>query len=136
MQIRSALPALLLFASTAGLSATAGRPLAPDDFYNIQTVGDPHVSPDGKWVAYVVSHNDRAADEGRNSTWMAAWDGTQQVQLTNSARGTDTPRWSPDGRYLAYLASGVAANAGADKSREGSQDKTQVMLLDRRGGEP
>jgi dipeptidyl aminopeptidase/acylaminoacyl peptidase len=153
MQKRAALSALLFLASAMSLGATPTRPLTPDDFYNIQTVGDPHVSPDGKWVAYVVSRNDRAADEGRNSVWMASWDGTQQVQLTNPAKGTDTPRWSPDGRYLAYLANGGAANvaggasagvgaaagaggAGADRAQDVSQDKTQVMLLDRRGGEP
>ena len=41
----------------------AGRPLTPDDFYRIQEVHEPQVSPDGLQVAYLVSHNDRDADE-------------------------------------------------------------------------
>lgn len=100
------------------------RPLTPDDFYNIQVITDPQVAPDGKWVAYVVSTNDRDADEGRSAIWMVSWDGSQQVQLTNPAHEMSSPRWSPDGRYLAY----TSVPTGTDKS--------QVMLLDRRGGEP
>src|SRR5579864_3721907 len=102
------------------------RVLTPDDFYNMQTITDPQVSPDGKWVAYVVSTNDRDADESRAAIWMVSWDGAQQVQLTNPAHETSSPRWSQDGRYLAYL----SVPAGTDK------DKSQIMLLDRRGGEP
>jgi dipeptidyl aminopeptidase/acylaminoacyl peptidase len=99
------------------------RPLTADDLYNLQLVSDPQVSLDGKWVAYVVSGNDRDADESRSAIWMTSWDGSQQVQLTNAGHGISSPRWSRDGRYLAYL----NTPAGTDKS--------QVMLLDRRGGE-
>jgi dipeptidyl aminopeptidase/acylaminoacyl peptidase len=97
--------------------------LTPDDFYNMQIVTEPQVSPDGKWVAYVVSTNDRGADETRSAIWMVSWDGTQQIPLTNPAHDISSPRWSLDGRYLSYL----ATPPGTDKS--------QVMLLDRRGGE-
>src|SRR5215813_12205430 len=68
-------------------TALSRRPLNADDFYNLQLVSDPQVSPDGKWVAYVVSGNDRAADESRSAIWMASWDGSQQVQLTNAGHG-------------------------------------------------
>jgi dipeptidyl aminopeptidase/acylaminoacyl peptidase len=99
------------------------RALRPDDFYNMQIVTEPQVSPDGKWVAYVVSTNDRGADESRSAIWMVSWDGTQQIPLTNPAHDIGSPRWSLDGRYLSY----TATPAGTDKS--------QIMLLDRRGGE-
>lgn len=99
------------------------RALTADDFYNMQIVSEPQVSPDGKWVAYVVSTNDRGADESRSAIWMVSWDGTQQIPLTNPAHDISSPRWSLDGRYLSYM----AIPTGADKS--------QIMLLDRRGGE-
>jgi dipeptidyl aminopeptidase/acylaminoacyl peptidase len=99
------------------------RALTPDDIYNMQIVAEPQVSPDGKWVAYVVSTNDRGADETRSAIWMVSWDGTQQVPLTNPAHDISSPRWSADGRYLSYM----AIPAGTDKS--------QIMVLDRRGGE-
>jgi len=97
--------------------------LTADDFYNMQIVTEPQVSPDGKWVAYVVSTNDRGADETRSAIWMVSWDGTQQIPLTNPAHEVSSPRWSFDGRYLSYM----ATPAGTEKS--------QIMLLDRRGGE-
>jgi len=99
------------------------RPLTPDDYYNTQIVSEPQVSPDGKWVAYVVSTNDRDADESRSAIWMVSWEGTQQVQLTNPGHDISSPRWSRDSRYLSYL----NTPAGTDKS--------QIMLFDRRGGE-
>ncbi len=52
------------------------RTLAPDDFYRALDVSDPQVSPDGLWVAYVVTTNDRDADEARSAIWMVSWDGS------------------------------------------------------------
>jgi dipeptidyl aminopeptidase/acylaminoacyl peptidase len=98
-------------------------PLGADDIYRVQALSDPQVSPDGLWVAYVVTTNDRAADEQRGAIWMASWDGTQQLALTSPASDTDKPRWSPNGRYLAFLGSAAGS------------DQPQIMLLDRRGGE-
>ena len=91
----------------------------------MEAVSEPQLSPDGQWVAYLVTTSDREADEVRSAIWMVSWDGTQHVQLTKPSSSVDSPRWSPDGRYLSYLAkTGEAA------------EHSQVMLLDRRGGEP
>src|ERR1700761_9093367 len=98
-----ALSLLTLNAVQAADTAPARRPLAASDFYNLLLVSDPQVAPDGKWVAYVVSGNDRDADESRSTLWMTSWDGAQQVPLTNPGRGISSPRWSRDGRYLSYL---------------------------------
>jgi dipeptidyl aminopeptidase/acylaminoacyl peptidase len=111
-------------AANAATSVATRRPLEIDDFYRQQDLSDPRVSPDGAWVAYVVTTNDRAADEPRSAIWMVSWDGKQRLALTNPAHGTHAPRWSPDGRSLAYL----ATPAGTER--------TAIMLLDRRGGEP
>jgi dipeptidyl aminopeptidase/acylaminoacyl peptidase len=126
--VLSALATTVLFLTTvlpvhAADTPPPRRALTPDDFYNIQIVSEPQVSPDGKWVAYVVSSNDRGADESRSAIWMVSWDGTQQIPLTNPAHDISSPRWSFDGRYLSYM----AIPTGTDKS--------QIMLLDRRGGE-
>ena len=107
----------------AAESSPARRALTPDDFYRVQDLSAPQVSPDGLWVAYVLSTNDRASDESRSSIWMVSWDGQQKVALTNPAEGTSQPKWSPDGRYLAF----IGTPAGSEKP--------QIMLLDRRGGE-
>src|SRR5436305_10980034 len=60
-------------------------PLSADDIYRVQALSDPQVSPDGQWVAYVVTMNDRAADEQRSAIWMVSWDGTQHLALTGAA---------------------------------------------------
>jgi dipeptidyl aminopeptidase/acylaminoacyl peptidase len=114
---------LCLCAAQALAVDAARRTLAPDDFYRVQDLSDPQVSPDGAWVAYVVTTNDRDADEARSAIWMVSWDGKERLALTAAADGTAKPKWSPDGRYLSFL----AAPSGSDKA--------QLMLLDRRGGE-
>jgi dipeptidyl aminopeptidase/acylaminoacyl peptidase len=109
-------------AAIAADAPAARRTLTADDFYRVQDVSEPQVSPDGQWVAYVLTTNERESDQARSAIWMVSWDGNQRLALTAAAEGTDKPRWSPDGRYLAFL-----ATPGSDKS--------QIMLLDRRGGD-
>lgn len=109
--------------AATSLPPLARRALRADDFFRTQALSDPQVAPDGAWVAYVVTSNERGADETRSAIWMVSWDGKQQLPLTNAVHGTHSPRFSPDGRYLAY----IATPAGADHEH--------LMLLDRRGGE-
>jgi len=110
-------------AAMAADAPAARRTLTPDDLYRVEDVSEPQVSPDGAWVAYVVTTNERESDQARSAIWMVSWDGSQRLALTAAAEGTDKPRWSPDGRYLAFLAMAPGS------------DKGQIMLLDRRGGE-
>jgi len=113
----------LLAGAGIGRAATSsGRALVPDDFYRAADVSDPRVSPQGHWVAYVVTKNDRASDEPLSAVWMTSWDGRERLALTAPGAAASQPRWSPDGRYLAYLAKPPGAK------------RAQVMLLDRRGG--
>ena len=132
--MRRGATAILVFAITAmavtGPAHAAKRALTPDDIYRMESVSDAQLSPDGQWIAYLVSTSDREADEGRSAIWMVSWDGTQQLQLTQPAASISTPRWSPDGRYLAYL------GKPADAAHDTDSVRTQVMALDRRGGEP
>jgi dipeptidyl aminopeptidase/acylaminoacyl peptidase len=126
-------PVALLFVSAAcvlALSAdaqtslsAAKRPLRVGDLYRLRDVRDPQLSPDGAWVAYSVSAVDSAKDKSDSDVWMTSWDGTQAVRLTSSPESESSPRWSSDGRYLAFL-SGRQEGKGA-----------QLWLLDRRGGE-
>jgi len=114
----------LLVASPLAAQTPAQRPLRPNDLYRLRSVRDPQLSPDGQWVAYTVSALDSAKDRGGSDLWMASWDGAHNIQLTTDAEGESTPRWSPDGKYLAFLS-----------SRRDAHHRTQLWLLDRRGGE-
>src|SRR5262249_56116300 len=104
------------------LDAQTRRALKPDDIFELKTVADPRISPDGAWIAYTVSSLDRKDDSADTDIYMVAASGGAPIKLTGSKKPETSPRWSPDGRYLAFLS-----------SRDSK--KTQVYLLDRRGGE-
>jgi dipeptidyl aminopeptidase/acylaminoacyl peptidase len=125
-QARAASRRLLILAALAALPVTlaSARPLVADDLYRLQEIADPQFSPDGQWIAYTVTSPDRAADADRTHVWLASWDGRETRQATRSAAGEHAPRWSPDGRMLAFL---------SDRTDEKAGD--QIWLLDRAGGE-
>jgi dipeptidyl aminopeptidase/acylaminoacyl peptidase len=120
---RPLLICIALLACLAPLVAQAGRALEPSDWYRFQDVSDLAMSPDGSAIAYLVTSFDKESDESRSALWMADWAGTHSVQLTRG-ESVSVPRFSPDGRYVSFLS---ARPAGG---------KTQLWVLDRRGGEP
>ncbi len=125
ISLRAALFAsLVVLPVCGGAQAPAKRPLRLDDLFRLKTVRDPNMSPDGQWVAYVVSQLDSARDRASTDLWMVSWDGTRTVQLTHSPEGESAPRWSPDNRYLSFTA-----------TRGNTRNGPQVWLLDRLGGE-
>jgi dipeptidyl aminopeptidase/acylaminoacyl peptidase len=125
MRFRPTAAALIVgLASIASAQgAVAKRPVRVGDMYRVKNVNDPQLSPDGKWVAYTVTTTDSAKDKSDTDIWMTSWDGSQTIQVTSSPDGESSPRWSPDGRYLAFISSRQAGKGG------------QLWLLDRRGGE-
>jgi dipeptidyl aminopeptidase/acylaminoacyl peptidase len=102
---------------------TTKRPLKPSDVYRLQTLSDPQISPDGKWVAYTLSSVDSVKNKRNADIWMNSWDGKESIQLTYSPDGESQPRWSPDGKYLSFTS-----------SRNGLTS-SQIWLMDVRGGE-
>lgn len=111
-------------APDAPAQAPAKRPVKVNDLFRLRTVRDAQISPDGAWVAYVVGTLDSARDRSNSDLYMVSWDGSRTVQLTFTPDGESSPRWSPDGRYLSFVAS-------RGESRSGGQ----IWLLDRAGGE-
>jgi len=108
----------------AGESAepASPRPLTVDDFFKIRGVDDPQISPDGRWVAYTVATSDFKKDKMKSRVWMVPTAGGEAVAMTAEERSASHQRWSPDNRFLAFLA---APEDGED----------QVWTLFREGGE-
>jgi dipeptidyl aminopeptidase/acylaminoacyl peptidase len=121
-----AFAAMLLPAAWLNLSAqpqTSGpHPITIEDRFHIQEVTDPQIGPDGQQVAYVVSTTSLKDDDSKDRIWMVGFNGGDAIALTADGVSSSHPRWSPDGKYLAFLS---ARNEG----------KTQIWLLNRAGGE-
>jgi dipeptidyl aminopeptidase/acylaminoacyl peptidase len=101
---------------------SAPRGITIDDFFQIRDVAQPELSPDGQWVAYAVRTRMLKEDKSEQRLWIVSTHGGDAIPMTAEGVSSAHPRWSPDGKFLAFLS---ARNGG----------KNQVWLLDRRGGE-
>ena len=77
--------------------------LGIEHLFSLGAVSEPRVSPDKVWIAYTVTHRDLEEDESRSRVWMVSENGGEAVALTSDSESSWNPRWSPDGRYLAFL---------------------------------
>jgi len=107
---------------SASKPAATPRNSTIDDYFQIREVSQPEISPDGQWVAYAVRTRMLKEDKNEQRLWMVSTHGGDPIPLTAEGVSSSHPRWSPDGKYLAFLS---ARNNG----------KTQVWLLSRLGGE-
>jgi dipeptidyl aminopeptidase/acylaminoacyl peptidase len=97
------------------------RPMKIDDMFRFQRVSDPQISPDGKWVAYVVGRVEMENNRITSSLWLLPIGGGEPRPLTNSPKSDRHPRWSPDSKHILF-----------ESTRSG---ESQLWIISIEGGE-
>jgi dipeptidyl aminopeptidase/acylaminoacyl peptidase len=123
----------------AGLILTA-RPLPAakpaawtiDDIIRVESIADIQMSPDGRWAVWVHSHPDKDKEEQTTNLVRLDLTSGRETVLTRGPESCLHPRWSPDGKHLAFLRTSSKTSGHSDDE----EGKNQVWLLDPTGGEP
>jgi dipeptidyl aminopeptidase/acylaminoacyl peptidase len=97
--------------------------MLPSDLSHLRTPSAPTLTPDGRLVAVAVGRIDLEADQYRADLWLVPTDGSAPPRRFTSGRRDVRPRFSPDGRWLAFL-------------RAADDDKPQLHVMATDGGEP
>src|SRR5215472_19034788 len=100
------------------------RSLGPDDVLRLSAPAEPQLSPDGRLVAFTRHAPDRERDRDVGHVWVVPADGGEPARWTAGEQGDGAPRWSPDGRQLAFL------------SARGDSSARQAWVIEAAGGEP
>ena len=113
---------LVVLASTASRAQTR-RGITPEDYFSFQFIGDPHLSPDGQTVAYVLTTIDQKKNRRESSIWLVPIDASAPPRrLSAEGFSSNSPRWSPDGKTLAIIST-RNSDPAADPA------KSQIYLL-------
>jgi len=121
---RTMIGALALLTLPAGSASAQGRAFAPADWYQLTTVSDPAMSPNGQWVAFTVTTVREKENKRHSEVWLVASGGGEPQRLTSPSHESSNPRWSPDGRLLLF-----------NSTRAPSKARTWALRMDRPSGE-
>ncbi|MCB0121828.1 MAG: PD40 domain-containing protein [Caldilineaceae bacterium] len=105
------------------MSTTTKRPLQAEDLYQLQTLTECEISPDGQWVLFCVGRVDRKTEKKYSSLWLVNTDNGEMRQFTTGEQNDNHARWSPDGRTIVFL------------SNRADEKQPQLYLINFAGGE-
>ncbi len=114
---------ILVLLSPVAVGAQLPRAMTIVDLIELPALGDAQLSPDGAQLLFVRSETDWEGNRTVRHIWRVDADGSNELQLTRGENGESSPRWSPDGMRIAFL---------ADRSDD---EPTQIHLLRNLGGE-
>ncbi len=116
--------ALLGFLISTPALADGPRLLKPEDSAAIRDIDEPQISPDGNAIVYTVKTTDLEKDKSATNLWTVRWDGSENRALTFGKEKQTHPRWSPDGKSIAFIS-----------GRTDENENDQLWIMSSSGGE-
>ncbi|MFC1738269.1 prolyl oligopeptidase family serine peptidase [Planctomycetota bacterium] len=97
---------IVLFVNVGRLQAVPSgqrHPFSVDEMLAMERISGPQVSPDGKWIVFVLRKTDLDANKGRTDLWLVGVDGTKLSRLTSHPLNDSNPRWAPDSKTIWFI---------------------------------
>jgi dipeptidyl aminopeptidase/acylaminoacyl peptidase len=116
-------PAMAAEAPAAAAPAAAPQPLSAETMWQMLRVGDPRLSPDGRRAVVPVTRYDVKENKGYTDLYVIPTAGGPAERLTSDAAADNEPRWSPDGKWIAFV------------SKRGDDKQNQLYVIPTAGGE-
>ncbi len=117
------LAAVLAIITAAALADDAPAPITAETMWQLKRTGDPALSPDGKSAVYAVTYYDAENDKGEADLFLVSTAGGKPQRLTSMKGKESEPSWSPDGRWIAFVA------------KRGDDKQPQLYVIAANGGE-
>lgn len=99
------------------------RFIQAEDLYDFELISGNQLSPDGRWVVYSKLRVDRRTEKKYSNLWLVSTERGTPMQFTHGNQSDSTPRWSPDGKCIAFI------------SNRGNERQPQIYIMPLTGGE-
>jgi len=121
----------LVFSCWLPVNVQAADQWTIDDILLTESASDFQISPDLRWVVWVKSQMDKEKERQVSNLFLSSLTEKREIQLTRGTDSNESPKWSPDGKLIAFLSSRPVPGA-----KEDAGEKSGLWLMSTQGGEP